>query len=131
MNIVIWAAIGLVAGVLSGLLGVGGGVIMVPAMVALLAFTQQQAQGTSLAAIVPAALAGAVVYHFRGGHVQWPVAVAMGLAAMVGSWLLGAPLATKLDADLLKRLFGVLLIVVGLRMAGVVEFVAAKLTGGH
>jgi uncharacterized membrane protein YfcA len=82
-----------------------------------------------LAVIVPGALAGALVYHFRGEYIQWPAAGAMALGAVAGAYLLGAPLATKLDQEMLKKLFGIVMIVMGLRMAGVLGILAEKLTG--
>ena len=129
LNITLFVAIGLAAGFLSGLLGIGGGVLMVPALAVLMSFEQHAAHGTSLAVIVPGALAGALVYHLTGGHIEWPAAAPMAVGAVLGAYVLGAPLATKLDQETLKKLFGIVMIVMGLRMAGVLGFVAEKLTG--
>jgi uncharacterized protein len=113
-----WAGmIGLVGGVTSGLFGVGGGIVMVPAMVLLLSPPVQdikQAIGTSLCVIVPTAIMG-VWKHAQHGQVEWRTALAIAPLAVVGVYL-GAWLTTQLHADHLKRGFGVLLILVGARL---------------
>jgi hypothetical protein len=106
--------IGLTAGVLAGLLGIGGGVLMVPAMVLLLSFDQHVAQGTSLLVIIPAAIVGSWTHHRHGRLVLRDAAV-LAAGGVVGA-LAGSVTALSLDEDLLQRLFAVLLIVVALRM---------------
>lgn len=107
--------IGLLAGFLSGILGVGGGVVMVPLMVLLLGFTQHQAQGTSLAVLaVPVTLAAAYNY-YQDGSLNWKYAIVMALMFVIGGYL-GSKLAISLDEKLLKRIFGVVLVVLGFRM---------------
>ena len=107
--------IGVLAGVLSGLLGVGGGIFIVPMLVLVAGFSQHAAHATSLAAVVPIALAGAIVF---GGAENVDLWVAAGLAS--GS-LVGAPLGAKLMAGMressLKVVFGVLLILLGIFIA--------------
>ena len=113
-EVVIGALIGLVAGIASGLAGVGGGVIMIPAMVFALGFEQHVAQGTSLLAIGFTALAGTRVNR-RNAHVDVKLALtigAIGAAVAFGA----ARLANSLDGDLLSTLFGVFLILAGTRM---------------
>ena len=108
-------AIGVAAGFLAGLLGIGGGVLLVPAMVLLLGFDQHVAQGTSLLVIIPAALIGSWTHHRRGRLVLRDAAfVAAGgiLGAAAGSLF-----ALSIDDDLLQRLFAVLLFVTAIRMA--------------
>ncbi|HNQ90051.1 MAG TPA: sulfite exporter TauE/SafE family protein [Verrucomicrobiota bacterium] len=108
------ALIGALGGVTSGLFGVGGGVVMVPAMMLLLRMDIKTAVGTSLVVIVPTALMGAWKHHDLG-HLQWRVAAALMPTAVLcgfgGAWL------TKhiASADL-KRLFGGFLVLVGLRL---------------
>ncbi len=109
-----YVALGLVAGALSALMGVGGGVIMVPAMVLLFGFTQHTAEGTSLLIIIPTAIVGAV-RHARNGYTDWRVGLILGLAGIVGAWL-GATVALGLDAPLLQKLFAVFLIATGLHL---------------
>ena len=106
--------IGLGAGALSASLGVGGGVIYVPALVLFFSFDQHVAQGTSLAVIVPTALLGAIV-HARAGRVVWTYAVPLGVAAIAGG-LAGGWLALELGDTLLRRMFAALLAVTALRM---------------
>ncbi|EMY81568.1 sulfite exporter TauE/SafE family protein [Psychroflexus gondwanensis] len=107
--------IGLIAGFLSGILGVGGGVVMVPLMVLLLGFSQHQAQGTSLAVLaVPVTLAAAYNY-YQDGSLNWRYALVMALMFVIGGYL-GSKLAISLDEKVLKRIFGVVLVVLGFRM---------------
>lgn len=114
MSYVYAVLIGLLGGVASGLFGVGGGVVMVPAMTLLLGMDVKRAIGTSLAVIVPTALVG-VAKHHDLGHVQWRVALALAPSALVGGFC-GAWLTKHLASADLKRLFGGFLILVGLRL---------------
>ena len=117
MNYLFAGIIGLVGGVTSGLFGVGGGVVMVPAMVLLLSppiRDIKQAVGTSLAVIIPTALMGSFKHH-QLGNLHWPTALALAPTALVGT-LVGAWLTTQMSADNLKRAFGGFLILVGLRL---------------
>ncbi len=106
---------GLAAGVLAALLGVGGGVVFVPALVVLFGLEQHLAQGTSLAAIVPTTLV-ASLRHARRGRVDWMLAAAVAFGGIAGG-LLGAELALDLAPELLRRLFVGLLMIVSIRMA--------------
>lgn len=108
-------AVGLVAGVTSGLAGVGGGVVLVPAMVYLLGVPQYMAQGTSSLAILFTALSGTFV-NVRNRQVDLRAAVVVGLCGAVTAFA-GARLAVGIDADLLRRLFGLLVLVSGARLA--------------
>ncbi|MHB0934791.1 MAG: TSUP family transporter [Armatimonadota bacterium] len=106
--------IGLATGVLSGLLGVGGGVVMVPAMVFLLGFTQTLAQGISLAVIIPTAVSGGVV-HYRQGNIRLHDVLWLAAGGMAGAFA-GSFLAVRLDVLILRGLFGLLLLVLGVSM---------------
>jgi len=108
--------IGVVTGLAGGLLGVGGGFVMVPAMVYLLKTPQREANGTSLAVIVPVALVGATVLG-RGHQVDVEVAIALAIGA-VGGAVVGARMTRRVSDAGLRRAFGVLAIVVGLLMIG-------------
>jgi uncharacterized membrane protein YfcA len=101
-------AVGLAAGFLAGLLGVGGGILMVPAMVILLGFDQHVAQGTSLLVIIPAAVSGSWT-HYQGHQFALRDAAALAAGGMVGA-MFGALFALSLDDELLRRLFGVFLL---------------------
>lgn len=105
--------LGILAGGLSGLLGVGGGALMVPALSLGPGFVQQLAQGTSLAAMVPAGATGAVV-HGRLGHVDRRVAFPLMAGISLGSWLGGSG-ALALPAEALRVAFSFLLVWLGLR----------------
>ena len=106
--------IGLVAGVTSGLLGVGGGIAMVPLLVWACSFEQKRAHATSLAAIVPIAAAGAAVYA-TGLSIDLGVAVLLALGSIVGAPL-GARLLARSSDAALKIAFGVLNIAIGLSL---------------
>lgn len=107
-------AIGLTAGVLAGLLGIGGGLLMVPAMVLVMSFDQHVAQGTSLLVIIPAAAFGSLTHH-RQGRLVLRDAMALGVGGVVGA-LLGSVTALSLDDELLRRLFAVLILFMAGRM---------------
>ncbi len=106
-------ATGLVAGAVSGLLGVGGGSVMVPMLVLLFGFGQHVAQGTSLAVMVPAALAGSV-QHLRHGHIDGRVAPLLALGVAAGAYV-GGWAALALPNDTLRWVFAVLLVATGVR----------------
>lgn len=106
------ALIGLAAGFLAGLLGIGGGVVMVPAMVLLLGFDQHVAQGTSLVVIIPAALSGSYTHH-RNGRLFLRDAAILAAGGVIGA-VFGSVFALSIDEDVLRRLFaGFLLIIAG------------------
>jgi uncharacterized protein len=107
--------LGLVGGIASGLIGIGGGVILVPALVFLFGMGQHHAQGTSMALMVPPiGILGAWTY-WRDGYVDLKVAALLCLGFVVGS-LLGARLATSLSSQMLERVFGVALLIIGAKM---------------
>lgn len=112
--VVLALGIGLVAGIASGLAGIGGGVVMVPAMVFLLGMSQHTAEGTSLLAIFFTALAGTRV-NLRHERVRLADAAMVGLAGLAFSPI-GATLALELSGPDLARVFGVFVLVVGVRM---------------
>ena len=105
---------GFVAGILSGLLGIGGGIIMVPAMVSLFAIAQHKAQGISLAVIIPTGIVSSIIYGFHG-NIDMPIALNLILGGILGATV-SARLAKRIPAHRLKQMFGVMLILVGIRM---------------
>jgi hypothetical protein len=108
--------IGLLAGVLSGSVGVGGGIIMVPLAIYFLGFTQHQAQGMSLAVLaVPVTLLAAYTYHSSGHELDWRYALIIAAAFVVGGYF-GSKIAVSLDQQMLKKVFGVILIIVAIKM---------------
>ena len=115
MNTILYLAIGLVGGILSGLLGLGGGVIIIPALVLLTGMSQHLAQGTTLAMMVPpiGLLAAWVYYHNK--NVDIKVAIIMCISFVIGT-LLSAPVANKIPQAALTRIFGVALLLISLKM---------------
>ena len=114
MNYLLAGLIGLISGVTSGLFGVGGGIVMVPAMLMFMGVPIGQAVGTSLAVIIPTALMGTWKHHTHG-NVNWPVAASLIPTAIVGGFI-GAWLVPKIPAPELKRCFGGFLVLVGCRL---------------
>ena len=117
--------VGMLVGILSGLLGIGGGVVMVPALLYLWGQEMQVAVGTSLAVMIPGAIVGALRHHYSYGNVDWRVATFMALGAMAGTYFIGAPLAEALHPETLKKIFGLIIVVLGLRITGVFEWLVA------
>jgi uncharacterized membrane protein YfcA len=109
------AALGLVAGVLAGLFGIGGGTLFVPTLALVLGLTQLHAEATSLLAILPAAVAGAW-RQVRYGNVRGRAALLLGIAAIAGVEA-GVQVAESLPEDVLRRLFALLMIVVAAQIA--------------
>jgi uncharacterized protein len=107
--------LGGLAGVTSGLIGIGGGIIIVPALVLFFGFSQKLAQGTTLALMVPPLGALAAWSYYHQGYVDIKTAGLICLGFLVGS-VLGADLAIRLPAELLTRIFGAILVAVGLKM---------------
>lgn len=115
MQYLLAALIGLVGGVTSGLFGVGGGIVMVPAMFYLLKVDLKTAIGTSLVVIIPTALTGAFK-HQHLNQIDWRVAASLVPLAVAGGFL-GAWLTGHLPAETLKKMFGGLLICAGVYTA--------------
>jgi uncharacterized protein len=107
--------VGLLAGILSGLLGIGGGVIIIPLLVYFYGLTQHQAQGTTLALMVPPIGILAALSYYYHGNVNIPIALFIGLGFLVGG-LIGAIIVQPVPDYLLKKIFGVFLLLVALKM---------------
>ena len=106
--------LGVFAGSLAATLGVGGGIIFVPALVALFAFDQLQAQGTSLAIIVMTAIVGTVT-HARAGRVDWKVVAVVGSSGIIAAFG-AATLAQSMNEELLRKVFAIVLALLAVRM---------------
>jgi uncharacterized protein len=115
MELVVAVALGLLAGVLAGMYGVGGGVLFVPTLVLVFALGQVEAEATSLLAILPTVAAGAWRQQ-RYGNVHWRAAAIVGVAAVAGVEL-GVLTATALPEQSLQRLFGLLVLAVAAQLA--------------
>jgi hypothetical protein len=115
MNIVLYLLLGLVAGIFGGLLGIGGGIILIPAMVFLFGLSQHQAQGTTLALMVPPIGLLAAWAYYKQGFVDLKMAAFICLGFFVGG-LLGAKFAVGIPELILKKVFGAVLLLVSLKM---------------
>lgn len=107
--------IGLFAGAYGGALGVGGGTIMIPAMIYLFGLNQHQAQGTSLAALLPPVFILAVWRYYQAGNVNVPIAIFIAIGFTVGAFF-GAHFVQGVSDAILKKAFGILLLVLGVKM---------------
>lgn len=117
-EIIICVLIGAAAGMIGGLSGIGGGIFLVPLMIALMAMAQHQAHGTSLAVVLFIGLAGAIAYAIYGhvpGNMDWVLILGLALGSLVGV-VLGARLMMRLPARHLRWIFGLFLVLVGIRM---------------
>jgi uncharacterized protein len=114
-EIVILLITGLLAGLLSGTLGVGGGIIIIPSLVFLLGLSQHQAQGTSLMVFTLPVFLLAAINYARQGQVNFKYAFILVTAFIVGSYI-GSKIALKIPAQSLTKIFAVLLIIMGIRM---------------
>lgn len=113
-EIVLLVTIGLLSGTLASSLGIGGGVIFVPALALLLGFDQHLAQGTSLAVILPTAIVG-TIGHAKARRIDWKVALPAGAAGVLGG-VGGAEVALAMDPDRLRRLFAIALFLIAIRL---------------
>jgi uncharacterized protein len=114
-NIFFYLLLGLAAGVISGLIGIGGGTIIVPVLVFLFGLSQHEAQGTTLALLVPPIGFLAAWTYYKEGYVDLKIASLICLGFFFGG-LIGAKLATRLSSIVLERVFGVALLLISLKM---------------
>jgi uncharacterized protein len=119
-TIIILLVIGLIAGMLGGMIGIGGGIIIVPALVYFLGFSQHTAQGTSLGLIMlPVGILGFLQYYYScqkaGTPINFSVIGILAIAFVVGSFL-GSKVALSISQDVLKKCFAILLIIVAVKM---------------
>ena len=114
-EILILVAIGILAGFISGSLGVGGGIIIVPGLVFFLGLTQHQAQGVSLGMMIAPIGLLAFINYYKAGHINLKYSILLLALFFVGSYL-GSLMAVQLPAATLKKIFGALMLVAGIRM---------------
>jgi uncharacterized membrane protein YfcA len=107
--------IGLVAGLLSGVFGIGGGVVIVPALIYLVGFTQHRATGTSLAVLLPPIGFAAMWEYYRHENVNVSAAMIIAAAVFVGGWL-GAVVANRVSGPYLRLSFGIFVVVLGISL---------------
>lgn len=112
---ILYMLLGILAGVASGLFGIGGGAVMVPALVLLFGLTQHQAQGTALAAMVPCVTIFAAFRYYQSGNAKLLMAVFIAAGILLGGYI-GANFANNISNIVLRRMFGILLLFASLRL---------------
>jgi len=115
INIILYLLLGLFGGALSGLIGIGGGTIFVPALIYLFGLTQHQAQGTTLALLIPPIGLLAALTYYKNGYVNLTIAVFVCLGFFIGG-LVGAKLAVGLSNEMLRKVFGFVILLIALYM---------------
>lgn len=114
-TVIIILIVGIFAGIFSGFIGIGGGLIVVPCLVYFLGMSQHSAQGTSLAMMLPPIGVMAVYNYYKAGEVDFKVAAILCISFVVGSFF-GSKIAISLSPDQLKKTFGVIIIILGIKM---------------
>ncbi len=114
-TILLLIIIGLVAGTLGGMVGLGGGIILIPALILIMKLDQQTAQGTSIAIMLPPIGLFAVYNYYKAGYVNMKYAFVIAMAFMVGGYF-GSSLALKLSPDVMRKVFSVVLVVIAVKM---------------
>ncbi len=114
-TILILLLVGLLAGVLSGMVGVGGGLIIVPALVFILGYSQLQAQGTSLGVLLLPAGLLAVINYYQKGYVDLKVVLILAAGFLVGGWL-GSKISLSMPETIVKKIFAAFMILAGIKM---------------
>ena len=109
------AAIGVTGGILSGLFGIGGGVVIMPALIYFAGFDQHRATGTSLAILLPPIGLGAVIEYYRHGAVDIRAAMIVAAAVFVSAWL-SSIVANRISGSYLRLAFGVFVIAIGVTL---------------
>ena len=112
---IILIVIGILAGLLSGVVGVGGGLIMIPLLVMLLGLSQHEAQGTSLAVMLPPIGVLAAINYHKEGFVRWEYSMIIAVTFIIGGYF-GSRYAVVLKPEILKRVFGVVMLVGAFKM---------------
>ena len=113
--IIILVLIGLAAGILSGFVGIGGGIVIVPALVYFLGFTQHQAQGTSLFVLVLPVVFLAMLNYWKTDNVNWKFGLVIASTFIIGGYI-GSKLALKLSLGMVKLVFGLIMAYVSFKL---------------
>ena len=112
---IILIVIGILAGLLSGVVGVGGGLIMIPLLIILLGLSQHEAQGTSLAVMLPPiGILAAINYH-KAGFVKWEYSMIIAITFIIGGYI-GSRYAVSVRPEILRRVFGIVMLIGALKM---------------
>ena len=115
-TLLLLALIGLFAGILSGMIGVGGGIIIVPALVYLLGMTQHSAQGTSLALMLPPIGILAAMNYYKAGALNIKYAVVIALAFIIGGYFGSKVSLTFISEEMMKKIFGIIMLIVSIKL---------------
>ena len=116
-TILLLILVGLAAGILSGMVGIGGGIIIVPALVFFLGFSQHEAQGTSLGLLLLPVGILAVINYYNKGYIDIKVVAIMSVAFVAGGWL-GSKLALTIPQEIVKKIFAIVLFYTAFKMLG-------------
>jgi len=114
-DIIGFALIGAAAGTISGLLGIGGAVIMIPALIYFFGFDQKMAQGTTLLLMIPPIGLLAAIEYYKVGHVDIKAAAVIAVCFFIGGFF-GSKLAMKIHADVLRKIFAGFMMLISIRM---------------
>jgi uncharacterized membrane protein YfcA len=112
---ILLAIIGLMAGIFSGTFGVGGAIIVIPALIFFLGLSQHQAQGTSLAFMIPPVTLMAAINYWKNGYVNWKFALILAIMFFIGTYF-GSMISFSLPDKILKKMFGGLMLLVALKI---------------
>jgi uncharacterized membrane protein YfcA len=116
---IILIIIGLLAGILSGLVGVGGGILMIPLLIIFLGLSQHQAQGTALFAMLPPIGILAAINYYKEGFVKWEYAIVIAFTFIIGGYL-GSKFSLSLPPQMVRRIFGVIMLL------GAIKLISSK-----
>ena len=114
-ELIVYLLIGLAAGIMSGFLGIGGGIIIIPALTMLLGYSQQQAQGTSLALLLPPIGILAVINYYKAGSMNLKAAAFMAITFIVGSYF-SSKVAVQIPEQMLKKVFAAFLLFYSMKL---------------
>ncbi|TNF39896.1 MAG: sulfite exporter TauE/SafE family protein [Bacteroidetes bacterium] len=114
-HLIILIVVGIMSGMLAGVFGVGGAIIVIPALVFILGLSQHEAQGTSLAFMLPPVGILATWNYWKAGHVNWKIALILSFTFIIGAYL-GSHFSLNISDKTLRRLFGGLMILIALKM---------------
>ncbi len=114
-QLIILIVIGIISGLLSGIFGIGGAIIVIPALVFILGLSQHEAQGTSLAFMLPPVGILAAWNYWKDGNVNWKIALVLSITFVVGAYF-GSRFSLNISDKMLRRVFGVLMIGMALKL---------------
>lgn len=112
---IILILIGLSSGILSGMFGIGGGLLIIPALIYLCGFSQLEAQGTSLTVMLPPVGVLAFLQYYRQGHVNLQAGVIISICLLIGAFF-GSKLALQMQPDALRKMFAIFMVLTALKL---------------